>query len=276
MREYADRDGNAHGAWFAPAVVLFEEEALDWSLQLDRSLNIFSVYTTVAFDIVGEYDEARRIGDPVAISFVDISAGRIEHAIEATQENLRKNPDNGFAISVAANALYMARRFDEALPLFERLLEFAPEGRPLGAVYPLIKTMQLALVLERTGDHKRARAIRDIVEADNRARRAAGRIDSFVHRTEAMLAAFEGDSRRANAALSMAIRNGLRERIVFEDPIFEDLRDDPQFIALQQELENILETERENVLQLICFNNPAPDNWQPLPATCDGVVERRP
>jgi hypothetical protein len=32
------------------------------------------------------------------------------------------------------------------------------------------------------------------------------------------------------------------------------------------------ETERRAILQLICFHNPAPDEWQPLPATCTDVT----
>jgi hypothetical protein len=32
--------------------------------------------------------------------------------------------------------------------------------------------------------------------------------------------------------------------------------------------------EHDKVLQLICFNNPTPDNWQPLPETCEGVAEQ--
>jgi hypothetical protein len=57
----------------------------------------------------------------------------------------------------------------------------------------------------------------------------------------------------------------------FDDPVFEDLRDDPRFVALKQELNAILAVEHEKVLQLICFNNPVPDDWQPMPETCEGV-----
>ena len=30
------------------------------------------------------------------------------------------------------------------------------------------------------------------------------------------------------------------------------------------------------MLDLICLNDPAPDFWQPLPETCEDVVENRP
>lgn len=70
------------------------------------------------------------------------------------------------------------------------------------------------------------------------------------------------------------MRLGLRNPRIFADPIFESMWADPRFIALQQELDKLLIAEREKVLQLICFNNPAPAGWQPLPATCEGVTEQ--
>jgi hypothetical protein len=36
----------------------------------------------------------------------------------------------------------------------------------------------------------------------------------------------------------------------------------------------ISELKRRNVLQLICFNNPVPDSWQPLHETCEWVEEQ--
>jgi len=46
---------------------------------------------------------------------------------------------------------------------------------------------------------------------------------------------------------------------------------DPEFLALAARLDTILEQEHRNTLQLICFNNPASEVWQPLPETCEGV-----
>jgi len=39
-------------------------------------------------------------------------------------------------------------------------------------------------------------------------------------------------------------------------------------------LDAILAVEHEKILQLICFNNPVPDEWQPMSETCEGVVEQ--
>ncbi len=89
-----------------------------------------------------------------------------------------------------------------------------------------------------------------------------------------MIAAFEQDPERAFAAIKSAIRLGLRDRQYFDDAIFEDLWGEQSFVALQQELDTILAEEHDKVLQLICFNNPTPGDWQPLPETCEGVEEQ--
>jgi len=88
-----------------------------------------------------------------------------------------------------------------------------------------------------------------------------------------MLAAFDGRKAEAIDALRSAIRYGLRVRAAIDDPLFDVVRDDPGFVDIEEELETIIAAEHAEVLQLICFNNPVPNDWQPLPETCDGVVQ---
>jgi len=74
--------------------------------------------------------------------------------------------------------------------------------------------------------------------------------------------------------MKSAIQRGLRVLVILDDSIFEDSRDEPRFVALRKELDEIFATERDKVLQLICLNNPIPDDWQPMPETCEGVVKQ--
>ena len=90
---------------------------------------------------------------------------------------------------------------------------------------------------------------------------------------EAMIAAFEHDPDRVITALKLGIQRGLRGLVFLDEPIFEGVRDEPRFVALREELNAILAEEHDKVLQLICFNNPVPDEWRPMPETCEGVVE---
>jgi len=135
--------------------------------------------------------------------------------------------------------------------------------------------MRLAWARRHTGDETGAQSIAQIARQDHAARRAVGRTNPLLDLAEAMIAAFEHDQDAAIAALKSSIRRGLRIPDIFDEPIFEDLWDESRFVALRKNMDAILAVEHEKVLQLICFNNPAPDEWQPLQETCADVVEQR-
>ena len=269
---------NPRSAYMRHAELLLTHEAklaegLSWGLKShveDPDDAFTNFYVVDGFIVVGEYDEARRISDSYAY-MVDSAEGRFEDAIQATQRKMLLDPDNESVVSAAAYTLYDAGRVDEALPLYERLRDFRPEGRPIVGFNG--STMRLALARRKAGDEEGARAATLIAKKDHAALKASGDNNQFLDRTEAMIAAFEHDPDRAIAALESAIQRGLRDPRVFADLIFEDMWDEPRFVALQQEIDEILATERDKVLQLMCFNNPAPRGWQPMPSTCEDVQE---
>jgi len=249
-------------------------EGLSWSLKLGRELGRGSGYAMFVFIWVGEYDEARRFNARNAF-WIDVAEGHWDEAIRATQRNMHLDPDNRDEIVVAANVLYSAGRIDEALPLFEHALTFEPEGRPMSVRLSHFHTMMLALARRKAGDEDGAQAAAQLVRQDHAARRAAGMKNPDQDVAEALIAAFERNPDRVIDALKSAIQLGLRDLQVFDDLIFEDLWDEPRFVALQKKLDTILDVEHDKVLQLICFNNPTPDDWHPLPETCEGVVKQR-
>jgi TolB-like protein/Tfp pilus assembly protein PilF len=250
-------------------------EGLSWALIGDPR----SVYAFVSFILAGEYDEARRVNESEA-HWADYAEGRFDQAIQVAQKALQQDPDDQHTIWQAAEFLYTAGRIDEALPLYTRLLGFVPAGRPVltaGEIYRSANEsmMRLALARRKAGDEDGAQAAAQIARQDHAARRAAGSDDQFRYRTEAMIAAFANDPEGVITAVKTAVQRGLRDPQFFDDAIFENLRNQPRFVALQQELDAILAAEHEKVLQLICFNNPVSEHWQPMPETCEGVVEQR-
>jgi TolB-like protein/Flp pilus assembly protein TadD len=252
-------------------------EGLSWALKahVEDPSDIFSnSYAVRGFILISEYDEARRINDSLTF-WADVAEARFDEAIQTTQRKMLLDPENEAVIGNAAYVLYVAGRIDEALPLYERLLDFRPEGRPIGeSPFQNVATMQLALARRKAGDEDGAQAAARIAKQDHAALGAAGAKNQWQYRTEAMFAAFEHDPDHVIAALKSAMQYGLRDPQFFGDLIFEDLWDEPQFVALQQELDTILAAEHDQVLQLICFNNPVPGDWQPLPETCEGVEEQ--
>lgn len=234
--------------------------------------NFTNFFLVAALTWIGLYDEASRLSEQLS-SYVDVAAGRYEEAISKTQRRMSLDPDNESVIAAAAITLYAAGRIEEALPLFERLRDFQPEGRPIDSSNNTM--MRLALARRVTDDEDGAQAALAIAKRDHEGWRAVGASNQWHKQTEAAIAAFEGDADGAIGALEEAWGLGMRDPVVFADPIFEALWDDPRFVALQQELDAWILKEREKVLQLMCFNNPAPSGWQPLVETCDGVVEKR-
>ncbi len=132
--------------------------------------------------------------------------------------------------------------------------------------------MRLAHARSIAGNEDGAQAAAQIIRQDLQAFRAAGGKDQYMYQAEAMIAAFDDEPDSVIAALRSAKKYGLRDPLFFSDPTFEDFWIEPRFVAVQQELDAILATDHDKVLQLICFNNPVPDHWQPLPETCEGVV----
>jgi len=249
--------------------------ALSWSLRAyaaDPGDMLSNTYLVQSFSWVGEHDEARRVSDRLTY-MVDIAEGRINDAIQSTQRKLELDPNNQEVIVTAADVLYLAGRFNEARPLYERLLEFLPDGRPINNAPNA--TIRMALSRRETGDELGAQAAIEIVKKDIEKRYSAGANNQFLRRADAMLAAYDKDPDAALAALDSAMNFGLRDPLFFDEPVFEVMQEDSRFTALREELDGILMEEHKKVLQLICFNNPAPGAWQPLPETCEGVKEQR-
>jgi len=274
-RQLADQlleQNPAFGNWQHSGASLEEgklAESLSWAL---RSWD--GVSQAVPFMLVGEFDEARRVSNDVMAYVVDMFEGRYDEPLRAAQEGLLMDPDDGHAITGVATILYYTGRIDEALPFYERKLESVPEGRPISGEFGHVETLQLALARRNTGDEEGANDALQIVKQDHAALRAIGRKNHMLDLVESMIAALEHHPDKAVAALRSAMQRGLRDQSYFVDPIFQEIWDDPRFIELQQEMEAILAVEHDKILQMICFNNPVPDDWQPLPETCEDVVKQ--
>ena len=138
----------------------------------------------------------------------------------------------------------------------------------------MMRLMRLAYGRRLGGDEAGAQAAADLARRGHEILLDAGHRNQNRFRAEAMIAAFEGRKADAITALRSAIRYGMRGQPELMDPIFDVVRDEPGFVEVEQELETILAAEHAQVLQFICFNNPVPNDWQPLPETCEGVVQQ--
>jgi tetratricopeptide (TPR) repeat protein len=273
--EVSDRLVELGSAWgyngHAYTSALYEgkiAEGLEWALRQDGIGEI----AAFAFMWIGEYEEARRLR--AADVWVDKAEKRDEEAIEKTRRAMERDPNNIRRITSAAIVLYQAGRVSEALPLLERALELGPDGRPIVHHLGLYVTMLLAEARRQSGDEEGAEAVASIARKDHAARVAAGRRHVNLDLWGADIANFDGDYDKAIAYLDASIDKALRDKSVFDSSNNYLFQDDPRYIAVQAKLDAILIEEHEKVLQLICFNNPVPDIWRPMPETCEGVTEQ--
>jgi len=125
-----------------------------------------------------------------------------------------------------------------------------------------------------SGDDSGADEAIKIVEAEIHAFEEAGFAGPGADVVRGLLAAYFDDSEQAIRSFRKAVDRGWRNPSLFSNPLLDAIRGDERFIAIESEVLQALAIEREKSLQLICFNNPAPGAWQPLPDTCAGVVEQ--
>ena len=273
---HADRMMEADAGWayigHASTSLIYEGDiatGLYWGLLLGRESGHFGGYARIALAWLREFDEVRRLSnDP----YIDVSTGELDKALRAAERALEIDPDNRGTLMLAGNVLFHARRFDEALPYLERAHEIGPDGRPLKGRIGHYGTMMLATARRHAGDEAGAQEAADIVRRDLAARAAAGYRNPNDDLAAADVAVFDGDHDRAVALISSSIDRGLRDWMVFENPLGDPLIDRPDYQALKARLETILEDEHRKALKLICFDNPVPDHWRPLPETCASVI----
>jgi hypothetical protein len=212
------------------------------------------------------------VSDDLAFK-VEAPEGNFDSADDAAPRRGEQDPKNVFTVQALADMLYKATRLSEAQSIYEDLLT-ERYGRPIQDLFTGSNepTIRLAFGRKESGDDAGAETAILLVRQDHAARREAGLIDQHLHRTEAMMAAIEGNRGVVMTSIRRALDRGLNNPGFFDEPVFRELQNDTDFLALSAELDNRLAGEKQKVLQLICFENPVPDYWQPMPETCEGVA----
>jgi TolB-like protein/Flp pilus assembly protein TadD len=223
-----------------------------------------------AFNWVGLHKEASRVTDTLR-PIVYLAQGRADDAVNLIVQMQQSDPDNNGLIGAVGRVSFGARHFDVAKASFEKLASRQPAGRPLNVF--LFSTIHLAYLRRLEGDEEGANVAIEIVRDDYRAQEESGSRGPYFMAARALLAAYDGDTNTAVDSLRAAVDAGLRAPPIFNDAVFDSMRDDQRFIDIESTALQALAEEREKALQLICFNNPAPGAWQPLPETCEGVEE---
>ncbi len=250
--------------------------ALEWFLQglaVDPQAAFPNGFTSRTFGIVDLLPEALRLRkDMHHYAYRNLTMW--PELLAGQRQGLADDPSNTLMQVYLADALHLSGEVDQAQVLYEDLISRF-QGRVIRDTDLISGAPMARAVLGRwrAGDLAGATALAELARADHHQLSLAGRHDGEYYRVEAILEAIEGNEVVALHNIQKAIDTGLRDRSVFSEPAFEAFHDSQEFMALELKLDAFLVTEREKALQMMCFNNPVSEVWQPLPETCEGVEE---
>jgi TolB-like protein/Tfp pilus assembly protein PilF len=250
-------------------------EALEWLLKVN-ALNPQAFATASEMGAsLGQLNllpEALRLGDNVRY-WAYFNLRMWPELVTEARQKLENDPSDPNGILDLANALHLSGDIVKAQALYEELLALRPDQPIIDRISETVAaTARAALGRLRSGDDEGALHLIELTTEDLRQRRRAGFIHAEYYRAAALLDALAGENGEALENIEKAIETGPRDRSLFSEPAFDALRDSPEFQALESRLDSILAAQRVEALQMMCFNNPVPDAWQPLPETCEGVA----
>jgi tetratricopeptide (TPR) repeat protein len=250
------------------------DEALEWSLKalsLDPQGSFIKINMSRALGQLNLLPEALRLPND-AHYWAYLNLRMWPELIAVARQRLEKDPSDPNSQLYLANALHLSGDIEQAQILYEELLASRPDLDIIDTTSETnAATVRAALGRLRSGDEAGALELIELTTEDLRQRRRAGFVHGQYYRSAAIVAALEGDDIVALENIEKAIERGPRDRSLFSEPAFDTLRDSPKFQALESRADSILAAQRVNALQMMCFKNPVPEAWQPLPETCAGV-----
>jgi hypothetical protein len=249
-------------------------ESLEWSLRAfgENPNDLASNWVLMwSLSRIAEPAEARRVAAAL-VPYAEIYAGNSEEAVRQIVSRQKADPENQTILSDAANITYLARQFAAAHEYFEEMSRIEGVDRPIG--FGVFETTRLAWLRRNAGDDEGAAQAMRIVDRELPALIDAGFAGRWRLVSEAMIAAYNGNTNQAIDLTRQAVERGQSDPLYFTDPLFDEIRNDPQFIEIESRALQALEVERQKALQIMCFKNPVPGAWQPLPQTCKNVREQ--
>lgn len=234
------------------------------SMELDpgRSSNRSGLANLLAR--IGLVDEALLVAPDNADNIARWS-GDWATAIQLANEQLEQEPDSIDAKIELLFVLMWSGNADSGYPLAAQLWERFEENpaqmysMPINMAWIATKTehTQQAHIYREAG----ARWLQNLIEADLT---GVGR-----YANEALLAAMDSRDNDAIIAITNAIDKGGRWQAYLEHPVFDRLKKDVRFQAQVNRMADLANTERGEILAMLCGPDTILTTWQPAPATCE-------
>ena len=190
-----------------------------------------------------------------------------ETAIQMAREDLEQEPESIDALYGLFFALAYSGDAENAQPLAEKLwdrfgdppLELCSATIVMSWVALRTEHSQQAHVYREAG----AKWLQTVIESGN-IRGGGGR-----YRNEALLAAIDGRDIDAINAITAAIAKDHRWQYWLTHSVFDHLKDNARFQAQANRLNDLVNSERGEILAMLCGPETILTNWEPAPETCE-------
>ncbi len=249
--------------------------ALYWSLRayavdpLDRWSNQFMV---ARFCDVGLVEEARRVSDITLVN-AEAFCGDTKKAIAMLERLMEIDPDNAFVARFVPDLEYWSGNKTAALEGFREVAESLGSRPMISGGYGVNLHIRYAWLLQQSGNPRAADVELAKIDRDLAARGdTATSYYSNVVWDRGLRAFVAGDRDTALDYFEAAVDDHLYDRFAFDEPMLAPMAGNPRYEALRERVDQVLERERQKIVNMVCLDNPVPDSWQPLADTCTEVA----
>lgn len=242
-------------------------EQLLLAYALDAGDLLVNYYLASVFVELGLLDESLRVARDVQ-PWAKLEAGLFAEAEADFRDALALDPGNIEIITSLASSLYYQERFSEAVELWREAIAPTVHGDLVYSNGGNLPTAQLVFSLRQLGQEEDAAEYLRVLSTHQSAVGDFAERNPNWHVGNAILGMFRGDKETAVESLQRAVTLGLSSPSLLEEPILMPLAEEPAVRVMRETLANRAAQNREKALTLICDNNPVPDHWRPLQATC--------
>lgn len=235
------------------------------SLEVNSGLTQVRDAVAVMLLRLGLLAEGRLMAANLPDSTLALASWDIARAVELSQREFAANPESQEAAIDLAYALGGAGQWEAVLNLAQAIW-FATGKNPFS--FPpeaLVDVAWMARLQEQSQLFEEfSRAARTVIDKFEEATIADDRFEV----ARAKLALVDGDEVAAMRHLTRAIDLGFRVREVLRQPVWDDVRDNLDFLEQVERIDQLIAEERRAVIDMLCGPDALMTWREPAPETC--------
>jgi TolB-like protein len=235
------------------------------SIELDPGRSAARDNLADLLENLGLVDEAMKV-DPQRDE-LDEAIARLDRGeiVRLARELHERDPDSRRGMVSLMYALaFAAGKPEEAMPIVMQV------WREFESIAPTVTwfILDMAWIANEAEYPAESRTFRDVAAQGLKQRIDAGNRGASISFMQARLARLDGRIDDMFAALGEAIDGGFRDPHFAEHPAFLPFADELAFQSLASRMRDVIATERDEIVAMLCGPEPIVQTWQPAAETC--------